>query len=69
MTGSPSIWVLAVRQRKMDFCSPRNQTSFLPKLNFHRKGAKSAKGAGFSLAAERDGKRKGPPEKSDQVDL
>jgi hypothetical protein len=32
---------------------------FLSKSNFHRKGAKSAKGSGFSLAVEKNGKRKG----------
>ena len=43
--------------------------SFLLELNSHRKGAKSAEGSGFSLAATRNGKRKGPVVNSDQVDL
>jgi hypothetical protein len=38
-------------------------------LNFHRKGAESAEGSGFSLAVEKNGKRKSPATKSDQVDL
>jgi hypothetical protein len=44
-------------------------SSFLSKLNFHRKGAKSAERSGFSLAGERNGKRKGPAAKRDEVDL
>jgi hypothetical protein len=41
----------------------------LAQLNFHRKGAKSAEGSGSSLAVKRNGKRKGPAVKSDQVEL
>ena len=33
--------------------------SILAQLSFHRKGAKSAKGLGFSLAVERNGTGKG----------
>jgi hypothetical protein len=38
---------------------------FLAKLDFHRRGAKSAEKSGFSLAVEGNGKRKGPAAKSD----
>jgi len=41
----------------------------LSKLNPHRKGAKSAKEPGFSLAVDRNGKREGFAPKSNQVDL
>ena len=41
----------------------------LPELNIHRKGTKNAEESGFSLAAKRKGKRKGPGTKSDQADL
>lgn len=63
--------IMAWRHFGVDFMADFGivKIAVLLKLISHRKGAKSAERLGFSLAVARNGKRKGPAARSDQVDL